>query len=112
MDFKEKQKMTKIINISKFQKTNKKTKIPKNKPKDNIDLYNGKLAKQEIDYTVDEFTAMLDHFTLEKKMHPVNISFAVLHTMFDYVFESAPNREEAVKLIQYILESSKNTYLD
>ena len=103
--------MTKIINISNFKKSEK-NKIPKNKTDDNIDLYNGKSVQQEIDYTVDEFTAMLDHFTLEKKMHPVNISFAVLHTIFDYVFESAPNREEAVRLIHYILEESKNTYLN
>ena len=104
--------MSKIINISKFQKTNKKRKIPKNKANDNIDLLNDRLIKQQIDYTVDEFSAMLEHFTIEKKMHPINISFGILHTIFDYIYESAPDREEAVKLIHYILEESKNTYFN
>ena len=102
--------MSKIINISKFQKSKKKYKSKKKIKIDNIDLFNEKITKEQIDYTVEEFTAMLDHFTLEKKMHPFNISFGVLHTMFDYVFASAPDREEAVKLIHYILEESKNTY--
>ena len=91
----------KIIDINVWKQ---KHKLTKNKQQKFFQSYSDEEVKKEVDYTVKNIGAMLEHFQ-DEQMHPVNTAFGALHCLFDYILHCAPSEEKGLELIQFVLDS-------